>query len=181
MANPPKKKTPDDEFHGFDMEFQRMRQEMERLMGEMMSRIPEPDLGKLAKEGKGGVYGFSVRVGQDGKPVVREFGNVKAGAQKEIGVPISEEREPLVDVIEMEKVVTVIVELPGVEKKDILVEGNNTSITINVASKSRKYYKELGLPAGVDMSRSKASYNNGVLEIVAPKGIGKGVSKVPIN
>jgi HSP20 family protein len=38
-----------------------------------------------------------------------------------------------------------------------------------VESPTRKYYKEVQLPTGVDPDSSKASYNNGVLEIVLRK------------
>jgi len=43
------------------------------------------------------VYGFKVTLGPDGKPIVEEFGNVKRLGNRPL---LSEEREPLVDVIE---------------------------------------------------------------------------------
>jgi len=49
------------------------------------------------------VYGYSMTIGPDGKPQVREFGNVKASNSTKIGQyvgakpQISAEREPLSD------------------------------------------------------------------------------------
>ena len=65
------------------------------------------------------VYGYSMTVGPDGKPVIREFGNVKRGPSKEWKEAISDTREPLVDVVEGDKEVRVIAELPGAKKQDI--------------------------------------------------------------
>ena len=55
-------------------------------------------------------YGYTMTVGPDGKPVVKEYGNVKPGL-----LPTSDTREPLVDTIvdEKEKVVKLIAEMPG--------------------------------------------------------------------
>lgn len=171
----------DEDFFGFDREFERMREEMEHLMEEMMVRIPEPDLEKLAKQQKSGVYGLSIKIGPDGKPIVREFGNMTPEAWKEEKIPISEEREPLVDVIEREKEITVIAEVPGVEKKDIRISGEEKELEIKVETANRKYHKVLELPSQVDFGKAKAAYNNGVLEIVIPKGGGKESKKIEIK
>ena len=60
-------------------------------------------------------------------------------------------------------------ELPGVEKSDIKTSINEDQLTIKVDSPTQKYYKEVKLPTGVDPDSSKASYNNGVLEITLRK------------
>ncbi|HLA21942.1 MAG TPA: Hsp20/alpha crystallin family protein, partial [Nitrosopumilaceae archaeon] len=60
-------------------------------------------------------YGYIVTIGPDGKPVVKEYGNVRPGL-----LPTADTREPLVDVIvdDKEKVLKLVAEMPGVEKKD---------------------------------------------------------------
>ena len=108
------------------------------------------------------VYGFSLSVGPDGKPVIREFGNVQTGWR---GPRIREEREPLVDVMEEDKDVVVIAELPGVEKGDIKLYAAEDHLTISVDTIERKYHRELTLPARVDPQSARASYKNGVLEV----------------
>jgi hypothetical protein len=59
------------------------------------------------------VYGYSVTVGPDGKPKVREFGNIKT-----LGTmtppALTAEREPLADVMATDKDVKVTVEMPGI-------------------------------------------------------------------
>ncbi len=168
MAENPKKRKPDDDFSELDKEFDRVRQEMEGLMEEMMGRMPEKDLKKLAKQNKPGVYGISITVNNEGKPMIREFGNVKPEGTGGNAL-ISEEREPLVDVIEGGSDITVMVELPGVDKKDIAAKGEGRNLVISVDAKGRRYYKELELPATVDFANASAKYNNGVLEIVLQK------------
>ena len=108
------------------------------------------------------VYGFSMSVGPDGKPVIREFGNVQPGRR---GPKIREEREPLVDVIEEDKAVVIVAELPGVEKDDISLHTTEDHLTVSVNTPNRKYHKELTLPARVDPKSAHASYKNGVLEV----------------
>jgi HSP20 family protein len=116
------------------------------------------------------VYGYSMTLGPDGKPKVREFGNVKPHTTR--GVPhidVKENREPLADVIDAKEKVRVVVELPGVEKKDIKLHGTDHTLTISVDSPQRKYYKEVQLPGKVKVKEVKSSYKNGVLDITLPK------------
>jgi HSP20 family protein len=116
------------------------------------------------------VYGYSMRIGPDGKPDVREFGNVKPEAR--FGRPrvnISEEREPLVDITETDSELHVIAELPGVEKDDVKMHGTDTSLSIDVDTAERKYHKVVELPTKVDTKETKASYKNGVLEVTLQK------------
>jgi len=108
------------------------------------------------------VYGFSMSVGPDGKPVIREFGNVQPSRR---GPKIRREREPLVDVIEEDKAVVIVAELPGVEKDDISLHAIEDHLTVSVNTPNRKYRKELTLPARVDPKSACASYKNGVLEV----------------
>jgi HSP20 family protein len=61
------------------------------------------------------VYGYSMTVGPDGKPRIREFGNVKPSRLKHGGFSrpeISGETEPLMDVTTTDKEVKVVVEMP---------------------------------------------------------------------
>ncbi len=133
---------------------------MDRLMDDMMRRAVEMP---KAQEGSSPfVYGFSMSVGPDGKPVIREFGNVEPGVR---GPLVKEEREPLVDVMDNGKEVVVVTELPGVEKDDIKLESTDRALKISVESAKRRYLKELELPHMVDPRTAKATYKNGVLEV----------------
>ena len=150
---------------------------MEKQFKEFSERTPRdlvrertlPDGSKIRQFGPY-VYGYSMTIGPDGKPQIREFGNLKPG--KIFGKPridIREQREPLIDIMQTNGEVKVIVEVPGVEKNDIKLHGTETTITISVNTPERKYYKEVKLPAAVDTKKTKASYRNGVLEVTLQK------------
>jgi HSP20 family protein len=112
------------------------------------------------------VYGYSMKIGPDGKPEIREFGNIKKSLK---GPQVKEEREPLVDIVETDGEVRVVVELPGVEKSDIKLHGTEDSLTISVDTPEYKYYKDVTLPTKVRVKDAKSAYKNGVLEVVLPK------------
>ncbi len=112
------------------------------------------------------VYGYSVKIGPDGKPVIREFGNMKHGlARGGSTISLSERREPLVDTIEDGDSVKVLAELLGVEKKDIKLLATSDKLTITVDNPERNYYKEIEFPFEIDASIAKSQYRNGVLEV----------------
>lgn len=108
-------------------------------------------------------YGYTMTVGPDGKPIVKEYGNAKPGL-----APASNTREPLVDTIvdEKEKLVKLVAEMPGVEKTDvkILVEGKVVDISAEHGEK--KYHANVPIKYKVNENSAKASYKNGILEIV---------------
>jgi len=146
----------DDDFMGFGEEFRRIREQMDRMMRDVMSHDHPGD-----EPGKSYVYGFRMHTGPDGKPLVEEFGNVpKPGVHE-----IPGGREPLVDVIAGKEEITVIAELPGVDKKDIDLKADERGLQILVDNPGRRYHKELKMPSEVDPDTIKASYKNGILEV----------------
>lgn len=165
------------DFPDINETFKEMEEAIAKEFEELSRRAPEdlqreqtlPDGTKVKSFGPF-VYGYSVTVGPDGKPQVKEFGNFKA--ETRLGKPhmdVKEEREPLTDVIEADDAVKIIVELPGVEKDDIKLSGTDNKLTISVETPQHKYYKELDLPAKVEVRQAKSNYKNGVLDITAPK------------
>lgn len=157
-----------------DKMFEEMEKTMEEEFKSFTSQVPKdyvrerklPD-GSTTREWGPFVYGYSVKIGPDGKPEIREFGNVKPTRH---GLPqVQEEREPLVDIVETNGEIHIVAELPGVDKKDIKLSGTENSLTIAVDAPERKYYKEVKLPAMVRVKEARTSYKNGVLEIAFPK------------
>ncbi len=141
---------------------------IEKMMNEMMRqafsrsfRTPSKTLEKRRVFGPH-FYGFSFSLGPNGKPRIREFGNVQ---KSPFGARFGEKREPLVDVLEADGEVVVVAELPGVEKGDINLHTSEGQLNISVNTPNRKYHKKLSLPEGVDPKSVKTSYNNGVLEV----------------
>jgi HSP20 family protein len=117
--------------------------------------------------GKGkAVYGFSLKLGLGGKPVIEQFGNIKA---TKTGAVVAEFREPLVDVLDEGNSFLVIAELPGVQSEDISIEVKGDILELKAETKDRKYVKEALLPSPVDADSLKYSYKNGVLEIKLKK------------
>src|SRR3970040_175492 len=107
-------------------------------------------------------YGYTMSVGPDGKPVVKEYGNVKPGL-----LPTSDTREPLVDTLvdEKEKVLKLVAEMPGVEKKDVKVVVENKAVHIDAEHGEKKYHAKVPITQKVDENSAKASYKNGILEL----------------
>jgi HSP20 family protein len=170
-----KRRSSKDPFFG---DIDNMFREMEKMMDEELKNFTEkvpkeyvkerklPD-GSTVKELGPFVYGYSMKIGPDGKPEIQEFGNIKKSLK---GIPqVKEEREPLVDIVETNGEVRVVVELPGVEKSDIKLRGSEDSLTISVDTPQSKYYKEVELPVKVKVKEASSSYKNGVLEVVLPK------------
>jgi len=160
-----------------DKVIREMEEMMEKEFESLSKKAPEdlireqrlPDGTKMKSRGPF-VYGYSVTVGPDGKPKVREFGNFKAETPLEQPhMDVKKEREPLADVIPTDDEVRVIVELPGVEKKDIKLSGTDDKLTISVDTPEHKYFKEVELPAKVETKKATLAYKNGVLEIIVPK------------
>ena len=125
------------------------------------------------------VYGYSMTIGPDGKPHVREFGNVKSlkdrdlqnrGSHLEQPSQISAEREPLVDVNMTDKEVKVVVEMPGIKKEDIQIKGYDSQVEVTTSKNAqRKYHKNIELPEVADIETARSAYNNGILEITFDK------------
>jgi HSP20 family protein len=160
-------------FEDVDKMFEEMEKMMQEELKTFSSRVPRdyvrerklPD-GSTVRELGPFVYGYSVKIGPDGKPEISEFGNVKPSRE---GPQVKEEREPLVDTIETDGEVHIVVELPGVDKKDIKLHGTEDMLNISVDTPQRKYSKEVALPAKVKVKEAKTQYKNGVLEITLPK------------
>ena len=125
------------------------------------------------------VYGYSMTIGPDGKPHVKEFGNVKSlsngGSSRNIGQyigkpQISAEREPLSDITTTDNEVKVILEIPGIQKEDIKINAYNEKVEIKTEDNAqRKYHKILDLPKQADIETARSTYNNGILEVTFDK------------
>ncbi|NLK26409.1 MAG: Hsp20/alpha crystallin family protein [Euryarchaeota archaeon] len=158
----------DDLFGSFSLDFDMMRQRMDELMDQFMR-------GELPQVSEPMIYGFSMRVGPDGRPRIQQFGNaIPPESPEEQG-----RREPLTDIIEEQDRVRVVVELPGVDKDDIQLHAEDRFLDIDVDREDRKFSKQLKLPCAVDPDSARATYKNGVLDItlarLPPKKRGRSI------
>ena len=156
----------DDLLREIEEEFQDFIREIERF------GVPKEEIREIKSPF---VYGFRITIGPDGVPKIEEFGNIRRrrGTKPSI-TEISEEREPLVDVLDEDDKVRIIAEMPGVEKEKIKLKVQDRKLIIKASNEHRKYYKEVDLPSEVDIKKAKATYRNGVLEIEIPKVKSKG-------
>lgn len=163
----------DDDPLGGDIDdiFEEMRRRMERMM-EGALRGVEP--------GKPFMYGYSLRVGPDGKPEFQEFGDthlLKPGPRSEEGAG----RRPVTDVIERDDGLSITLELPGVNKEDIDMRVTEDKLTVKVENPERRYYKEIDLGGGVDPNSIKATFKNGILDVNLRRVGGPRGKKVKID
>ncbi len=82
------------------------------------------------------VYGYSITIGSNGKPHVKEFGNVKDGKNigQYVGIQkpqITAERVPMFDVTSTDKEVKVVLEMPGITKEDIKINAYDEKVEVN--------------------------------------------------
>ena len=96
-------------------------------------------------------------------------------------------RQPLADLKETDKEFIVNIEIPGTDKKDIQLNISDNVLEIkvekrseiNVADEEKGYirsekiyngfYRSLNLPSKVMPENARATYKNGILEVILPK------------
>jgi HSP20 family protein len=171
-----------DIFRGFD-DMHREMNRMFNVFNDLSANAPK-ELVREYETSEGGkvrevgpiVYGYSMTIGPDGKPHVKEFGNVKAGkntAGQYLGIQkpqISAEREPLSDITTNDKEVKVVLEMPGIRKEDIKINAYEQKVEIKTAENAqRKYHKIIDLPKSANIETARSTYNNGILEVTFDK------------
>jgi len=90
---------------------------------------------------------------------------------------------PPVDLVDLPQELVVLVDLPGVRKEDVKLEGSSDMIEITAERTSRydndehlirerasrEYYRSIKLPTNIDDAAARATFFNGVLEVHLPK------------
>jgi HSP20 family protein len=174
----------DDMFRGFEDMRREMERDFEESFKDIETKAPKdlireyetPEGGKVREVGPF-VYGYSMTIGPDGKPRVKEFGNVKSPIARGRGFykpMISSEREPLSDISVTDKEVKVVVEMPGVPKDKIKVNAYQDKVEIISQDPQRRFHETVDLPPEADIETARSTYNNGMLELVFQKKEGKG-------
>ncbi|MEN3035140.1 MAG: Hsp20/alpha crystallin family protein [Candidatus Methanosuratincola sp.] len=133
---------------------------------------------------------YGIDIFDDFRRMMREMERFMGSITEEMQrrLPVSSEqgfREPLVDINETSDEVIVTAELPGVPKENIELNLTDNTLEIKASQKqevslekggirkrerrSMNFYRLIELPCGVDASKVKAAFNNGVLEVKMPK------------
>ena len=147
-----KKKKPWDQRDPFDVfgDFSRMNEMIDEMFEDALEEFNKGDLKRKSYS-----YGFSMRMGPDGKPIIREFGDLQPTKKK---IQLKDTREPLVDVMEKEKEIDILAELPGVEKKDIELDATDEECT-EAAKMAFAHDFIMRLPQGYDTPLSEGGGN----------------------
>ena len=141
-------------------------QQIEEMMEQMMSGMNQgafmdPEKFQELLRNPEGInpmtFGFSMRLGPDGKPMMQRFGNTPGADEHTL--------EPLVDVVEEDDEIIVVAEVPGVERDEIKVRIKGTLLTIHADNPEKPYHKEIELPSKVMKNEAKSAIRNGVLEV----------------
>jgi HSP20 family protein len=169
------------DFEEAEREFEDAFMEIETKASKELMREYETSEG--VKEGEIGpfVYCYSLAIGFDGAPRVREFSNApsgigssrsrrgrKGGVSNYNRTEIMSEREPLADINVYDKEVKVVVEMPGLSKEHIKIQAYNNSVEVSTDYPQRKY-QVIDIPPDADIETVKSTYKNGILEIVFKK------------
>jgi HSP20 family protein len=147
-------------FEDIDREFQDAEEMLNRMFRTVREMNPADFAGTFPY-----YYGYQITVGPDGKPHVREFGNVRPTARglvEQSGV-----REPLVDtkLDEKDNTLTITAEMPGVTKQDIKVKVSEDYVSIHAEKGEKKYHADIPVSEELDDKSAKATYSNGILEL----------------
>jgi HSP20 family protein len=167
-------------FEGFDPEIFKDidMSQFEKFIENLMKQFHFPD----STEFKGGpmVWGFSINVGPNKKPLIRQIGNLNPQRQKKVPQDKVPQDDPPIDIIEEDNLITVLTEITGITKSDIKLDTTETRLKLSINTPQRKLSKDITLPAVVIPESAKAWYKNGVLEIKMKKKESK-KNGTPIN
>jgi len=146
-------------FEDVDREFAEAEDMVGRLFKTVREGFPS-EIGSMPY-----YYGYQVTVGPDGKPRVREFGNIRPAAKgliEKTGV-----REPLIDTSIDEKSNTLVItaEMPGVTKEDVKVNIHENYVSIHAEKDDKKYHSDIPINSELESKSAKATYSNGILEL----------------
>jgi HSP20 family protein len=105
--------------------------------------------------------------------------------------------EPKVDIAEKDGSIEITADLPGVDKKDLVLDLDGRVLTIKGERSSENEVKEenfyrrertyggfqriFTLPTGVDPDAITANYKDGVLKVSIPKPAGQETKKIAVN
>ncbi len=74
-----------------------------------------------------------------------------------------------VDILETEKKIHALLELPGVEEKDIVLSCNGQVLEVEACNAGSVINKTVELPSRVNKTGMKTTFKNGILEVVFNK------------
>jgi len=114
-------------------------------------------------------YGYSMTAGQDGKPIIKEWGTGLPKMDNPLKpkpfVPETPESISQVDIDSENMRVRIIVDMPGFTKESIKITGTENKLQLSASNETRHIDNEILIQAKVDPSSAEATYKNGILDI----------------
>jgi len=168
----------------FFTDFEEMQEEIEDAFMDINDQAPKDlmedyeilrDVG--VREFSSFVYGYSMTIEYNNKPRIRKIRNegVGNGGGKRQGVHkynrqhiTTSERESLAEVNIYDKEVKVVLEMPGASKDNIEIQAYKNSVEI-LSDHPQRRYQVIKIPQVADIKTIRATYKNGILEIVFNK------------
>ena len=137
----------------------------EDMLNRMFRTVRDINPSDLTSSNTPYYYGYQVTIGPDGKPHVREFGNIRPSAKglvEQTGV-----RAPLVDTAldEKQNTLKITAEMPGVNKEDVNIDVSDKYVSIHAEKGEKKYHADIPVDVELDDASAKATYSNGILEL----------------
>ncbi len=144
--------------------FEEFFEELEDLIEQTMEDVEKSMRNLLRSDyekalGKPRFYGFSVQMDERGSPKISKFGD-NLMSQKNARTPFYDQ---LVDT--NRKQLTLIFELPGIEKDNIQLRTSTDKLILDAKNEDRAYHAEVDLEAEVDPLTSSCSFRNGLLTV----------------
>ena len=165
----------DDLFEEFGFDFDRWNERMMRTWDHLLRDPNARTYGPY-------IYGFTYKMGPDGKPRFEEFGNVPHMANPGISQSMGKDvREPITDINVDDRNVYVTYELPGISKEDIELSVSENNITLRVDRGPRKYLKSLDFDYDLKPGKAVAKFTNGILDLTVEKETKTGSSGTRIS
>ncbi|GGM73852.1 heat-shock protein Hsp20 [Thermogymnomonas acidicola] len=153
----------DDFFSDFGIDINKINERMKRIWDRLLR---DPDVRTYGPY----VYGFTYKVGPDGRPVFEEFGNLPGMRVPGLGQPVEKDvREPITDLNVDRDKVYVTYELPGVAKENIKLNVTENNITLDVREGPRKYFKSMDFDFKLKPNTARAKFTNGILDVTVEK------------
>lgn len=145
-------------------------EDINRLFERMLRQLGFDNLTQDSPKVQSWSYGYSMTTGPDGKPVIREWGTGLPEAPQPLTPQpyIPETPEPLsqIDIDTENKQVRVIVEMPGFTKESIRITGTEKTLRLTADNEARHLDTDIPINARVDPKSARATYKNGVLDII---------------
>jgi len=112
-------------------------------------------------------WGRMMTIGPDGNPIIKEYSNITPN-QEQIPESVNDvnDHETLIDAFIEDETVRIIVELPGVNKEAIDIKATESDVTLTAHTELKNYYANKELSVKIKPKTAKATYTNGILEVI---------------